>query len=367
MTICRVVVIGAGVAGLACALACARAGAQVQLLEARTVVAHVPAHVDVVPNMLRDFAKLGVAEACVRRGFAYSDLAVVDEHGDEAFRLLTKRLVGPQLPPAVGIALDDLLDLLASAALQAGVALHRGCAVQVVETSTGRVVAEDGQVFDADLVVLATGSESALAQRLFGAMRLPAVHHAWWHTLLLRPQGLERTTWMAGSADRRLLLVPLGMSRAGVAVVGRIPSGEEANGGALTRMLAAWGALPRRIAAAIDPSQPVALRLASGALRSTPWHRDTVVCVGAAAHSIAPAFGHASAQAVDDAVVLGELLCAGIESSLLPEHFTERRVPRARRLHALIERATQWMVRPEPAMNLMRLADDFATLVAEPA
>ena len=116
----RVVVVGAGIAGLACALACARAGAQVDVLEAHAVALRAPAHIDLVPNLLRELARLGVAQSCVQRGFAYDGVAVLDEHGDEAFRLPTSRLAGPQLPPAAGIAHDALIDVLCQAAAAAG-------------------------------------------------------------------------------------------------------------------------------------------------------------------------------------------------------------------------------------------------------
>jgi 2-polyprenyl-6-methoxyphenol hydroxylase-like FAD-dependent oxidoreductase len=363
----RVVIVGAGVAGLACALACARAGAQVQVLEARAAATQVPAHVDVVPNLLRDLAQLGVAEACVRRGFAYSGLAVVDEHGAEAFSLPTHALAGPRLPPAAGIALDDLLDVLATAAVQHGATLHRGCAARAVDAVRGCVRCDDGQAFEADLIVLATGAESSLVRAVFGANPPGALRHTWWHALLPRPLGLDRTTWMAGSLARRLLLVPLDMARAGVAVVGPVPTGEAADARALMRMLQAWGALPRRIAEAIRPAQPVALRDISSALRDAPWHRGAVLCVGAAAHAVAPAFGQASALALEDAVVLGELLGAGLDRATMLERFSERRVPRAQQLHALTERASRWMTHPEPATDLMQLAGDVAALVAQPA
>lgn len=54
----RVVVVGGGIAGLRCALACVRAGAQVDQLEARASAAVQPARTDVVPNLLRDLAQL---------------------------------------------------------------------------------------------------------------------------------------------------------------------------------------------------------------------------------------------------------------------------------------------------------------------
>jgi 2-polyprenyl-6-methoxyphenol hydroxylase-like FAD-dependent oxidoreductase len=362
----RIVVVGGGVAGLACALACARAGAHVQVLEARRAPARTPAHIDVVPNLLRELALLGVAEPCVRRGFVYSGIAVVDEHGGEAFRLPTERLAGPALPAAAGIALDDLLDVLAAAAQQAGAALHRGCTARAVDADAGCVNADGGAVFEADLVVLATGAESALVRELFGPTAGGTTRHAWWHALLPRPQGLERSTWMAGAPGHRLLLVPIGMERAGVAVA-CTASADGADGRALVRLLEGWGALPRRIAAAIDPAQPTVLRHAASALREAPWHRGRVLCVGAAAHAVAPHFGQAAAQALEDAVVLGELVGAHTDTATLARRFTERRLPRARRLHALTERAAHWMVRPEPATDLVKLAGEIAVLVAEPA
>ncbi|MDN4592056.1 hypothetical protein DBA29_26595 [Xenophilus aerolatus] len=45
-----VAVVGGGIAGLACALAAARVGADVRLYEAGAVPIDLPAHVDVVPN-----------------------------------------------------------------------------------------------------------------------------------------------------------------------------------------------------------------------------------------------------------------------------------------------------------------------------
>lgn len=362
----RIVVVGAGIAGLATALACARAGAQVHVLEARAAVPQVPAHIDLVPSLLRDLSRLGVAEACVRRGFAYNGFAVVDEHGDEGLRLPTPRLGGPQLPPAAGIALGELMAVLADMALRCGATLLRGCEANSVEPEAGRAHA-GGQVFEADLVVLATGAESLLVDSLFGPLCRGAVPSAWWHALLPRPAGLDRSTWMAGSLGRRLLLVPIGMSRAGVAVVGTAAFDGPPDGQALARLLGSWGALPRRIAGMIEPTAPTALRHVASALREPPWHRGAVLCVGAAVHAISPPFGQAAAQALEDAVVLGELVGAGLERPLLLQRFMERRVERVRRLHALTERATHWMLHPEPATDLAQLAGEIGALVAQPA
>jgi len=363
----RVVVIGGGIAGLSCALACARAGAKVDVLEAQASAIRLPAHIDVVPNLLRDLARLGVAQACVQRGFVYSGLSVVDEHGDEGFRLPTPLLAGPKLPPAVGIAFADLLDLLEAAAVQSGVAMHRGCSVTSVDADRRRVIAHDGRAWDADLVLIAAGAGSPLASALLGPSRPGVLRHAWWHALLPRPPWLDRSTWMAGSVGRKLLLVPTSVSRAGVAVVGTDEANGPIDGYALTRLLKSWGSFPRRIAEAVDPSAPVVLRRVTSWLRDAPWHRGAVLCVGASAHAIAPPFGQSTAQALEDAVVLGELVAAGLDRPRLLQRFTERRGERVRRLHELTERAALWTARPEPATDFSQLTGQIARLVATPA
>lgn len=363
----RVIVIGGGIAGLACALACAQAGVQVELLESQASPSALPAHVDVVPNLLRDLARLGVAQSCVQRGFAYSGLSIVDEHGVEGFRVPMQLLAGPQLPPAVGIALADLLDLLEAAAVRSGVTLHRACTASAIDAESGRVVSDDGRVWVADLLVIAAGARSPLPTALLGQVRSGALSHAWWHALLPRPPWLDRSTWMAGSVGRRLLLVPIGVSRAGVAVVGTAEPSGPADGHGLTRLLKSWGSLPRRLAAAIDPAAPAVLRRVTSGLRDGPWHRGAALCVGAAAHAIAPPFGQSAAQALEDAVVLGELVAAGLERPQLLQQFTQRRRERVRRLYDLTERAALWMARPEPTTDLMQLAGEINRLVADPA
>lgn len=363
----NVVIVGAGIAGLACAVACARAGVRVDVLEARASLSTVPAHIDLVPNLLRELSKLGVAQACVQRGFAYSGVAVLDEHGDEALRLPTPHLAGAHLPAAAGMAHDALIDVLCESAKQAGASLHYGMPVDAIDAQRGRVTAGTGQRFDADLVLLASGTDSALVSAVLGARQPASEQHAWWHTLLPRPPWLERSTWMAGSVGRRLLLVPVGMVQAGLAVITEAGPQGSADASALTRLLQSWGALPRRIAAALDPSAPTVLRRVAGSLRESPWSRGAVLCVGAAAHAIAPPFGQSAAQALEDAVVLGELLGRSLDREQLLRQFDQRRVARVGELHSLVEQGARWLVRPEPGTDLLELARRIDAIVARPA
>jgi 2-polyprenyl-6-methoxyphenol hydroxylase-like FAD-dependent oxidoreductase len=368
MTVRQIVVVGAGIAGLACALACARAGASVQVFEARSLPATTPAHLDIVPSLLRDFARLGVAEAMARRGFAYNGLAVVDERGQPRFEVPTPRLAGSRLPCAVGIALDEAMDILAAEAASAGAVLHASRRVESVEAETGCVTTAQGERLQADLIVLATGVESPLVARLFGTpLCRPEATLSWWHALLPRPEGLERSTWMVGDNGRRVLLVPVDMSRAGVAVVRADAAGDASDGAGLRALLASWGGLPRRLAALMPPDTRAAVRTASASLLPGPWYRGCAVCVGASAHALPAQFGQAAAQAVEDAVVLGELVAAGLERGPLLEAYMARRGERATRVQALVEQAARWLARPEPATDFAALSRELAGIVSLPA
>jgi len=363
----RIVVVGAGIAGLACALACARAGASVEVLEAREETAHMPAHLDIVPNLLRDFARLGIAEECVRRGFAYHGLAVVNEDGQHGFEVPTPRLAGSYLPCAVGIAYDEVLDVLRTHAQAAGAVIHSGSRVDGLDPDAGRVAIVGGRTLDADLVILATGANSALAAQVFGSRWRSTSAQSWWHALLPRPTGLDRTTWMAGGPGRRLLLVPVDMSRAGVAVVRTPAIGPRTDGSALRDTLASWGQLPRRVAQLMQPEMPTTIRTANVTFLEPPWFRGAVVCAGACANAVPSPFGQSAAQALEDATVLGELIAARLDRASLLQQYMFRRGARAGRVHALLERAQRWMSQPEPATDLLELARELGAIVALPA
>jgi 2-polyprenyl-6-methoxyphenol hydroxylase-like FAD-dependent oxidoreductase len=363
----RIVIVGAGIAGLACALACARAGAKVEVLEAQAVVRDVPAHLDIVPNLLRDFARLGLAEECVRRGFAYHGIAVVDEDGRHGFDIPTPRLAEPHLPCAVGIAYSEMLALLRTHARGAGAVIHAGRHADAVDAAAGRVHAADGGVFDADLVVLAAGANSPLAAKVFGAAWRKAGSQSWWHALLPRPTGLDRSTWMAGAPGHRLLLVPVDMTRAGVAVVRTSAVDAQPGGATLRDTLASWGELPRRLARLMMPDTPTTIRPANLTFLEPPWFRGAVLCVGACANALPPNFGQSAAQAVEDAIVLGELLAARLDRAALLERFMARRGERARRVHELLERAARWTTQPEPATDLQALSRELGSIVGSPA
>lgn len=367
----RVCVIGAGLAGLSCALAAAIRGLRVQVLDEAAQPRVLAAHVEVVPNMLRDLVALGVGDDCVRAGFPYRGLDVIDRHGRHLHELPTEPLAGPRYPAALGIRHDELHGLLERAALARGVSLRRASRVQAVHEQAGiaQVVIDDGGSVEADLVVLATGARSALPHALFPhAVAVDDLPQAWWYAVLPRPVDLDRPLIAFGDGGRRAVVVPVRHDQAGLALTERSvapPGGApEAH---LQAALSAFAPRLRELASRLDAHTPITLRPARSALLGVPWHCGSVLAVGDCAHALPPHFGQAAAQAVEDARVLFDLLDADVGRAQLFEAFERRRVERVRRVHEIASTAARWDLRPDAGADLKLLMDRLAQTVAQPA
>lgn len=363
----RVGIVGAGLAGLTAAVACAAAGAHVDVFDAADGLAAPPAHINVVPNLMRELVGLGLAERCVRAGFPYHGVSFLDADGRSLFELPTPALAGAHLPSSVGMRYGDLLRIVRDAALDHGVATHwrsRVCAIEA-SPSGSRIALDDGREVAVDLAVLAgargvRGVAMAIERE---ADRLP---QRWDHVLMRRPRGLDRATWVIGP-DAKALLVPVDVHQTGLALLRDERTAHEHATRPLRDVLMAARGLMRTFAALVDNEAPVIARPVMTGMLSGPWHDGLVLRIGSSAHLLPPHFGQAGAQSVEDAVVLGALLRDAASHDELFVRFMARRAGRAARVHALTTQAARWDLTPEPATDLSSLARQLTPLVEQPA
>jgi 2-polyprenyl-6-methoxyphenol hydroxylase-like FAD-dependent oxidoreductase len=366
-----VVVIGGGIAGLSSAIALARQGARVELIESRRAAPALPAHLHVVPNLMRELVALGVARECVERAFPYRSLLVTDLAGHRRSEISYAALAGPGFPAAMGMRYDAFVQVLADAAAAVGVTLTRGVEVERLEWAgdVARVVAR-GESRRPDLVVVAAGADSAARSTLFPAAGpLAALGQSWSYTLVPRPRDLDGLRLMlgAGTGSRRLMLVPIGGRTACLVVMD--PADASATSGpvasdAIREFLEASSDFTRGLARHVAPDAAVVKRAVRAGMLDGPWHRGNVVCVGDAAHMMPPQFGQAAAQALEDAVVLGELVATSRDAAAIGPAYTSRRAPRARAVFDIVRQAARWEASPDPSTDLTQLAHRLDEAVA---
>ncbi len=372
----QVCVIGGGITGLACALAAARAGARVDIHEAAAERRPLPAHVNVAPNLVRDLVALGVGERVAVEGFPYRRMVVRDLSGRQCFEMPWEQLAGPRHPAAVGIAYDKLVAILAEAASAAGAQMHLGSKIDHIEMSGHRAVMRraGNDAFTPDLVVLATGPDCSLRDRLFSNAGPPAVWpQRWVHTLISRPAGLdEMSVTMAPGGGPKMTVAPVDGRTAGLTFSHHGSGGSSVHVGSLPTLLVHWlnrtSDWTRAIAAQLGGGAIAVERPLRSGLVNGDWHCGNVLLAGDCAHVLAPQFGQSVAQGVEDAVVIGHLVNAArqLNGSSLGDLYSARRRPRAARVHALVELAARWDLSPDATTDLTSVARGLLDAVALP-
>ena len=158
----KIIVIGGGIGGLAAALALARLGAVVTVLEQTAEISDMGAGLQISPNGFVVLDALGLRDAVVDRSMAATSV-VLRNYSNSA--IVATLDVSPQTGGQNYhfIHRADLVACLLSAARQAGVQVRLQHKVKQVQTSViPQVVLTNGATMMADLVVGADGLHSCL-------------------------------------------------------------------------------------------------------------------------------------------------------------------------------------------------------------
>ncbi|MFI6299988.1 FAD-dependent monooxygenase [Nonomuraea sp. NPDC050790] len=162
----EILVAGGGIGGLATALACARAGRRVRVLERSGEFAEIGAGLQLAPNATRILDRLGVLERVVAAGVLPERLVFNDAlTGDRLTHLdLGERFRRRYGGPYVVLHRSDLLDILLAACREHGVLLDNDRHVTAVADDAGgvTVTCADGTSYHAALAVAADGLRSGL-------------------------------------------------------------------------------------------------------------------------------------------------------------------------------------------------------------
>ncbi len=369
----RVLVVGAGIAGLALAQKLGSLGIEVEILERKSRVEAHGAGILLTGNAVRVLHDLGLDRILSERSRPVDVIRFTDERERELFRVDCSAQHG--WPQFVSIQRDALQRILLDAVMP--LAPRWGTTIVSLQALPDcmEAVLSDGTRGRYGLVVGADGVHSQVRNLLFGDRQIePIPGYRGWRFLAPCPSGLKAPQYMLGNA-RTLLLHPLpgGEVYCGAGPV--VEANLEGNGD-LERMrgaFAAFGGFAAEVLASQKSSSGL-IPTRYWHLEQRPWHAGGCVLIGDAAHACAPTLAQGGAMALEDALVLGELLGHQLERTDALLAFEARRAPRV--IHAqtaslqrmvanrpLDPRAVALRDAILPKVGAAQLLDDWAPLM----
>ncbi|KKF01005.1 FAD-dependent oxidoreductase [Mycolicibacterium obuense] len=329
----RFIVVGAGIAGLASAVALSRDGHEVRVLEQRTDLG-AGTGISIWPNALAALDQIGVGDAVRDAGGRITAGAIRWRSGRWLRRPAGQRMVTALGEPLVVVRRSTVTGLLAGA-LPAG-AVATGVSVTAVSTTAAgvAVTTADGDILEADAVIGADGVRSVVASTLNGDLPNRYVGYTAWRGIADIPMDPDLAGETLGPGVQ-VGHVPLGdehtywFATERTAEGGRAPDGEKAH---LARLLAGWAAPIPALLAATSPANLLRNDLYD---RAAPrhWSRGPMVIVGDAAHPMRPHLGQGGCQGIEDAAVLARCVARAPD---LSRAFASFAAFRRRRVRALV-------------------------------
>lgn len=372
----KVAIAGSGVSALAAAIQLAKAGVAVDVFELKSELSALGSGITLQGNALRVFDALGVWPEVQKQGFFFEGLTLrAPGPGAPVIAELPEvKTGGPDFPAGGGMYRPDLARILHNRATELGVTVHFGSAVTGLEQDADGVEVFVGGASAGryDLLIGADGLNSTVRDLIGIETKPEPTGMGIWRAFVSRPADVPRSELYYGGP---------------VYIAGYTPTGEDTMYAFLVEEAQDRSGVSDEEAVAIMLEQSMAYQgpwesirndLRGGArvnytwftshLVDAPWNRGRVVIIGDAAHTCPPTIAQGAAQALEDALVLAELL---VDADTLDQGvwdaFHARRLPRAT---AVVEASVQlgrWQIEHNREADAPGLIFSIAAKMAEPA
>jgi 2-polyprenyl-6-methoxyphenol hydroxylase-like FAD-dependent oxidoreductase len=328
----QILVIGAGIAGLATAVALQRRGHDVTVIEERTD-ASSGAGITIWPNALAALDEIGLGDAVRDAGGRVTAGALRWRDGTWLRRPAHERLVKALGEPLVVIRRSALTEILADAVVDDTVQ-HGLSALELVATDGGvRVRLSDSTTRETNAVIGADGTRSVVARHLNGTLTDRYVGYTAWRGVADHSLDPEVAGEVMGPCIE-FGHVPLGPDRTYWFATERAPEGRVAPQGELTYLKARFASWADPVPAVLDATDPqdVLHNDLYDREQARQWSRGPVLVVGDAAHPMRPHLGQGGCQGIEDAAILARFVDGDADVPTAFARFAAFRRPRVRSL-----------------------------------
>jgi FAD-dependent urate hydroxylase len=325
----RVLVVGAGIAGLTFARSITAKGIFVDVVERVPQLGVVGAGIILQPNGMAMMGQLGLADKIMRSGSTITHMR--HSRGTEPLLLpLAKVWQGIEYP-TVGIRRSDLQAILLDGltANRPNIRIRYGTSVcNIRSVEDGPVASFDDGIGNKtyDLVIGADGVNSRLRQQLFQNSHAEPAGLQWWRMIAKCPADVGPREWISTDcSDGSFGIYPIGGNFVHSHVMFRgtnspCKRGEET--AYLGHEVASWDPL---IAAVIQNRCTMPHIGAPMMVRPATWGLGLCVLIGDAAHAISPTLSQGGSLAMEDGFALASLLQHSDDIGTLLNRFASSR------------------------------------------
>jgi 2-polyprenyl-6-methoxyphenol hydroxylase-like FAD-dependent oxidoreductase len=281
---------------------------------------------------------------------------------------------GPDYPAQMGMPRPALADILLAHAEKAGANVRFGAKVTwlVQGDDHVEVFVNESPAGVYDLVIGADGLNSAVREMIGIEAKPEPTGMGIWRSFVARPAEVERTELYYGGPVYIAGYTPTGEDTMYAFLVEKAQDRQGVTDDEAKRIMhdesRAYDGPWNSIRADLASGSRVNYTWFTSHLIEGAWNRGRVVVIGDAAHSCPPTIAQGAAQALEDAVVLSELLVDADEIDQdLWDAFHARRVPRA---SAVVEASVQlgrWQLEGDRDADAGGLIFSVGQRMAQPA
>jgi 2-polyprenyl-6-methoxyphenol hydroxylase-like FAD-dependent oxidoreductase len=368
-------VVGAGLAGAGVAIHLASRGVAVDLVEIKPEITALGSGITLQGNALRELRSLGVWEQVQAAGYTFdvTGFRAPDPAGTVLFEVPDAKTGGPDLPAAMGMPRPELAHILADRATEVGVKLRYGTTfTELVQDDAGvDVTFSDGSSGRYDVVIGADGVRSWTRRALGINLETTSVGMGIWRAFGPRPAGVTRTDLYYGGPSYIAGYCPTGEDSLYAYIVedaqDRSALSPEEQLATMKQLSQAYHGPWDEIRETLTDPSRVNYTWFETHVLDVPWNRGRVVLIGDAAHTCPPTVAQGGAMALEDAVVLAELLA---ERDTLDQDlwdaFHARRYERAKTVVDASNQLAQWQLEHVQG-DVASLMRSIAILTSQPA
>jgi len=348
----RVIIAGGGIAGLATARALNRRGIAATVVERSPDAADGGLAINLPGNAIAALDRLGLANGIDRFGYPVRKreyrtsgdrlLAAIDEDAFWGEAMRPRAIRRADLVAMLGAGLESSCDLVP----QAITAVRQDAAAVDVTLA-------DGSQRSGRLLVGADGVRSTVRAAVMGPSHAVAARLASesWRFMAPNP-GVDGWTVWTGKAGM-ILLLPVEETT----VYGWVSlSAPDTSGSHVERLDAAFRDFPERVRKALS----WALAHPEGIyhspieeIRMASWSEGRVVLVGDAAHATAPVWAEGAALAMEDAIVLAQVVAEADDDTRIGPRFEQLRQARVAHVQAMTDRLSKAARLPHALRTLL--------------